>query len=142
MEDLENWAVTHFSAIENKNVTVPDLSEPVMAFDEQNLGQILRYNPILDKDKLSLYWILQNRSFPWLKEEWKSRLFQYFARLIGHEGENSLFSYLKEEDYAMELNASDRRFKDWMSLLKIDIILTKKGLNNTDKVIDAVFKYL
>ena len=34
MEDLENWAVTHFSGIENKNVTVPDLSEPVMAFDE------------------------------------------------------------------------------------------------------------
>ena len=42
----------------------------------------------------------------------------------------------------MELTSSDRRFKDWMSLIKIDIILTKKGLKNTDKVIDAVFKYL
>ena len=42
----------------------------------------------------------------------------------------------------MELLASDRRWKDWLTLIKIDIALTKKGLQNTDKVIDAVFKYL
>ena len=38
LDQLENWAVSLFSGVENKNVTVPDLSEPVMAYNSENLG--------------------------------------------------------------------------------------------------------
>ena len=38
LDQLENWAESLFSNVENKNVTVPDLSEPVMAFNSENLG--------------------------------------------------------------------------------------------------------
>ena len=43
MEQLEAWAVSLFSGVENKEVIVPDLSQPVMPFDNENLGQIARY---------------------------------------------------------------------------------------------------
>jgi secreted Zn-dependent insulinase-like peptidase len=33
LEQLEEWAVSLFSSVENKNVTVPDLSQPLMPFD-------------------------------------------------------------------------------------------------------------
>ena len=65
MQQLEEWAVSLFSGVENKDVTIPDLSLPKLPFDNTNLGQIVRYQPVKDKDQLELYWVL-----PWLGEEW------------------------------------------------------------------------
>ena len=90
MHQLEEWAVSLFCGVENKDVTIPDLSKPKLPFDSDNLGQIVRYQPVKDKDQLELYWVL-----PWLGEEWKAHPLGYFSHLIGHEGENSLLSYLK-----------------------------------------------
>ena len=142
LDQLEGWAVSMFSGVENKNVTVPDLSEPVMAYNSENLGQVIRHQPILDKDSLSFVWYLNDAEFPWLATQWKSNPFSYFSHLIGHEGENSLLSYLKEEDYVMSLTAGNYGMKDWLTEVYVDITLTKKGLENTDKVTEVVFKYI
>ena len=79
---------------------------------------------------------------PYLQKEFKAGPMGYFTHLIGHEGENSLLSYLKAEDYAMDLSASDENELDCMTTFSVTITLTKKGLDNTDKVIDAIFKYI
>ena len=70
-----------------------------MPFDNSNLGSFARYKPVKDKDQIDLYW-----DMPYLKNEYKSNPLSYYTHLIGHEGENSLLSYLKAEDYAMELS--------------------------------------
>ena len=44
--------------MENKDVTVPDYSQPQMPFDSSNLGQTVRFQPVKDKDTLELYWVL------------------------------------------------------------------------------------
>ena len=137
MEKLEEWAVSLFSGVENKNVTVPDYSQPKMPFDNENLGQIAKYQPVKDKDTLEVYWVL-----PWYGEEWRTNPLGYFSHLIGHEGENSLLSYLKQEDYAMDLSAGGDGELECMSDFNVSITLTKKGLANTEKVADAVFKYI
>ena len=79
---------------------------------------------------------------PYLRQEFKANPLSYFSHLIGHEGENSLLSYLKAEDYAMDLCAGGDHELDCLSDFTITITLTKKGLANTDKVIDATFKYI
>ena len=137
LEQLEQWAVSLFSSVENKNVTVPDLSQPLMPFDASNLGQIAKYQPVKDKDTLEVFWTL-----PYLQKEFRSNPLSYFSHLIGHEGENSLLSYLKAEDYAMELNAHADSELDCLSDFSVTITLTKKGLKNYEKVLDAVFKYI
>jgi len=38
LEQLEEWAVSLFSGVENKNVELPDLSKPMMPFDSSNMG--------------------------------------------------------------------------------------------------------
>lgn len=35
---LEQWVVSKFSPVENKNVVPPDYSVPKMPFDKDNLG--------------------------------------------------------------------------------------------------------
>jgi insulysin len=67
----------------------------------------------------------------------------YFAHLFGHEGENSLLSYLKEHDLAMSLDvyASVGELNGVFSDFTVDIMLTKTGLKDWKKVVEAVFKY-
>ena len=77
-----------------------------------------------------------------MQQEHHANPLNYFSHLIGHEGENSLLSYLKQEDYAMELSAGGDHELDCFSDFTINITLTKKGLANVDKVIDAAFTYI
>ena len=79
---------------------------------------------------------------PFMQPEFKADPLSYFSHLVGHEGENSLLSYLKQEDYAMELSAGGDHELDCFSDFTICITLTKKGLANVDKVVDATFKYI
>jgi hypothetical protein len=43
--------------VEDKNVTVPDLGIPP-AFTQENLGELMRFVPVKDKDVMSLVWYL------------------------------------------------------------------------------------
>jgi insulysin len=100
IEQLEEWARDKFSPVVNKKVEVPNLGEPMLPFTSENLGQMVKFCPVKDKDKLEIYWVL-----PFTDHEWKSKPLLYFSHLFGHEGENSLLSHLKEEGLAMELVA-------------------------------------
>ena len=66
----------------------------------------------------------------------------YFSHLAGHEGKNSLLSYLKEEGLALELSSCCDHLLDCYSNFEIEITLSEKGLEKYEDVIQAVFKYL
>lgn len=83
-----------------------------------------------------IYWIL-----PYCEKEYKSKPLWYFSHLFGHEGENSLLSYLAQEGYALGLSAGDDHEMGCFSDFYISIDLTKKGLENYEKVAHAAFKY-
>ena len=83
-----------------------------------------------------MYWIL-----PYCEDKLKSKPLTYLSHLFGHEGENSLLSYLKSEGLALELGAGDDHSMNAISAFMIDIYLTKKGLAEYERVIEAVFQY-
>jgi len=97
--DLEKWVSEKFSPVKNQNVEVPDLGDP-LPFPKENLGQIAKFVPIKDRDMLVLIWVL-----PYMEKDFKTRPLDYFSHLFGHEGENSLLSYLISEGLALELGA-------------------------------------
>jgi insulysin len=66
----------------------------------------------------------------------------YISNLVGHEGENSLLSYLKEEGLALELSSGGDHEMDSFSTFEINIKLSDKGFNEYESVIEAVFHYL
>ena len=136
LEQLEQWAIALFSKVENKNVVVPNLGEPALPFTHENLGKIQRYKPVLDKDEISIYWVL-----PYCEKEYKSQPLVYFSHLFGHEGQNSLLSYLIKEGLAMNLAAGVDHEQGVFSNFYIKIGLTQKGLKDTNHVLAAVFKY-
>ena len=117
-------------------MTIPDLSQPP-AYTKENLGNIYRFVPVKDKDLLSFVWHL-----PSTEKFYKSQPLRYHSHLFGHEVENSLLSYLIAEGLALELTAShDHELNGAFSNLNIDISLTKKGLAEYERVIEAVFQF-
>lgn len=135
LDKLEEWAQKYFGGIENKNIEVPNLVEEP-PFTDNEKGMFIRYVPVQDKDELSISWIL-----PYTGEDHDTKPVQYHSHLFGHEGPNSLLSYLKKEDLATELGAGVDHELFGFTSFDISITLTKKGLKEYKQVLEAVFKY-
>ena len=133
---LQKWAIQYFSAIKNKNVVPPDFSHP-HPYAGKYVNKLLKWIPIKEKHTLTIQWIL-----PYISSHVaKADHLKYFAHLFGHEGSNSLLSYLIKEGLALEL-ASDGSYnlKCFMSF-EVEITLTTKGYREYERVILAVFQY-
>lgn len=132
--DMQTWATEYFQPIKNFDVQVPFLGEPE-AFPPGQLSKVIKYIPIQDYDSLTLVWALP------LSTDEKTKPLNYLMFLFGHEGDNSLLSYLKSEGLALSLFAGDEDQLDSFSLFKVVIVLSEKGLQNYQLVIEAVFEY-
>ena len=136
LSQLEAWVTEKFSPVVNKDVKQLDLSKPE-PYPKENLGKLVKFIPIRDEDILSMVYFL-----PYCENDHKTKPLSYLSQLIGHEGENSLLSFLKNEDYALALSAGSSHWGDCLSYFTIKITLTKKGLENYERVIEIAFKYL
>jgi len=135
LDTLEKWVRERFTPIKNIDVEVPNLCEP-HPFPQEYLGKEISFVPVQDKDSLTLTFIL-----PYYELELKTQPLNYFSHLFGHEGENSLLSYLVSEGLALELMSSPGHNLWGFSDFSVDITLTKKGLQNYQKVVEAFFMY-
>lgn len=133
VETLEKLVTELFTEVPNKDVVVPNLGDPAPLLPG-DLGQLFKFVPVKDKDIISMFWYL-----PYTQREYKTHPLKYHSHLFGHEGENSLLSYLISEGLALELTAGSDHELWTFSNFYIDITLTKKGLENVERVIEAVF---
>jgi insulysin len=85
---------------------------------------------------LNLNWML-----PYSGKDIESQPLNYFAFLFGHEGENSLLSYLKSEGLATNLATRISHELHSFDQFTVEVTLTRKGLQDHEKVIEAIFKY-
>ena len=74
--------------MKNYNVKVPLYSEPP-SFDHRNTNKLVKFVPVKDKDILTFFWAL-----PYYEKHFSTQPVDYLVQLIGHEGKNSLLSYL------------------------------------------------
>ena len=126
-----------FTPIKNLDVTVPDLSLPQEPFDDSNLAKLIKVKPNQDTNTLIISWDLPDYLSHYLESP-----FDYFTHLFGHEGKNSLLSYLKQENLAMGVAAGEGyNLKNVDTLFEVEITLTSKGFENYEDVLEAVFKY-
>jgi insulysin len=122
-----------FTPIVNKDIVVPPLGDP-SPFPESHRKKLVKFVPVKDKDSITLMFIL-----PYCEDRHKTQPYSYFSALIGHEGENSLLSFLKHENLALELSAGADHSMDSLSMFEIDITLTKQGIERYEDVISIVF---
>jgi len=147
ISQLEQMTRQAFSKVPNRLSTTPELqwkSERVYDAAAPSLlpsfGSIVEMIPVQPLRQLTL-------SFPICygqQDERQQALYNkqadYITHLLGHEGPNSLLSYLKyQKDWAQSLGtASDNELSD-LTTLDISIELTKDGLQHVDEILELVF---
>jgi insulysin len=134
LDDIEKLVRELFSAVEDKSVTVPSFEEPP-SYPPERLGYLYFVKPVLNKDTLKFNWFYSNHS-----RDYYQKILDIVSHVIGHEGENSLLSYLKNEDLAVELSSYSDHMLNAFSYFSCTITLTKKGLKDYERVIEIVSK--
>lgn len=135
LDDMTKWVTEKLSPIQNFNVEVPNLMEP-QPFTGETQHKLVRLVPVKDIDELAFTWIM-----PYTEKDIHRQPLSYFSHLFGHEGENSILSWLKNEGLALELCAGPDHNLWGFSQFEVTITLTKKGLENYETVIEAVYQY-
>jgi len=136
MEMMEKYALQYFSEIPNKNLPRMIFNDPA-AYDSSNLRKMYKVVPISSRHMLKLKWL-----FPDTRQYYKSKPGNYISFLIGHEGPNSLLSYLLDEELALSLSCGVEEEEANTAFLETTIELTEKGLNNYERVISIVSAYI
>ncbi len=106
------------------------------------LQNIVEVVPVADLRQVNLVWPITFESVEDKEAQFLNKPAFYISHLLGHEGPNSLISYLKREGYANGLGSStDAEVSDFYNF-EVSVQLTTKGLENVDKIVESVYSYI
>lgn len=94
LDQLEEMAKTNFSDItylQDGSPPSPDYSHEIIFDRENSFGRIFKVATQTNIKQVSMVW-----QMPSSKDSWKNKSSDYLTHIFGHEGPNSLFSYLKK----------------------------------------------
>lgn len=134
LDTMEENLATVFGSLENKQKTPPELQAP---FTENKKPNMIEMVPVKDLEEMTLYF-----QTPAQKKQYKAKIPRLVSYFIGDEGEGSLFSYLQKEGLVTKLFAGLSENYETFSLFEIQLQLTKKGLQQYERVIEEIFAYI
>ncbi|MEP2652613.1 MAG: insulinase family protein [Paraglaciecola sp.] len=134
--EMRLLAKRHFSKIPNKHTPKPTIN--VAAATEKQLKKIVHYVPQADMKQLSLHFVIENNA-----HEFAVKPNGYVNYLIANEMPGTLASELRDTGLAEAVYSTyeaDEYGNSGSFILYID--LTETGVQNRDRVMGAVVKYL
>ncbi len=132
LDEMEAWARKYFSPIENRKLAPIDY--PADYLTPKAALRLARVEPIKDLRKLSFEFPL-----PATRQFWTSKPEALLGFILGHEGQGSLLSTLKDEGLATGLGASaEANTKDYGSF-NVSVNLTPLGQKNYQRVLELFF---
>jgi len=142
LDIIQEQVTKYFGNIrtENKEVNVKTYGtfpRNENAFYKDNLGKIVYFKKLGSSSSLDFVFSIDE-----VNSKYKIKPENYLTYLIKYSGEGSLIRYLKENNYAISLDAGIiNSFSDF-SQYAITITLTNNGLAHIQKVIDLTFGYI
>ncbi len=133
---IESWVIKYFNEIPKRELERRVFNE--LPFDTSNLGNFWKIVPVKDNDYLDFSWIIPG-SF---RDSYKTEISKIITHLFGHEGENSLISFLRDEGLATDIEASRDEEMNLFKVISVRIKLTPKGFENYKEVIAYFFEFL
>lgn len=136
LETLEQTAITLFQEVPSNQESLPSHSEPITS--PQLKGHFVTLQPIKDQNILSLSWELP----PHLAKEGELSA-KLIAYTLSRGNPNSLYEQLNKEKWIDNLSISaDLLGGPEHLFFDIDLVLSKKGNEQIDQVIERVFQAL
>lgn len=131
----QSWVHRHFGNIPGGTTNPNHVLAPM--FKPDQLPALLDIRPQAELRRLDLSFPL-----PPTHLHYRTKPAQYIASLLGHEGEGSLYAYLKEKGWIETIITRAGNIWRQDASLEISIGLTPAGVENWQVVGDAVFAYI
>ncbi|GAA5915532.1 hypothetical protein JCM5296_001752 [Sporobolomyces johnsonii] len=127
--------VEQFSAVPNRHLPPPDF--PGSPLTSNELGRTMFVKSVRDTRMLDL-------SFPFPDESawYASKPGSFLSHLIGHEGQGSILSVLKEKGWANGMSAGAGNGASGFEFFRIQVDLTQEGLDNYEDVVSCIFAFI
>jgi len=135
LDEMEKWARKYFSSIKNHEKEVNKYDPNY--FDKKETFRLVQVDPVKDiRDLVMMFPI------PGTRYQYDSKPDQQFGFVLGHEGEGSLLSYLKDKGWAISLGAGARSDNNDYGGASVTIGLTEEGLSNYKEVLKVTMDYV
>lgn len=131
---LWNWVSTSFAKITSSNGSA--VTYHTTAFPDEYTGRLVQYLPEANTNTLTIFW----QTKP-LQDHKRNTVGDFLVRYLGHEGEQSLLHYLRDQGMASGIGAGIEVAADSFTLFSLQITLTDCGLDGVAEVIQAVFHF-
>jgi insulysin len=135
LDSLQSLVESIFAAVPNHQTHIADIEAPLYLPD--SLPMMLHIQPEASQRRLQLSFPMPDYS-----GRYHSKPLAYISNLIGHEGEGSLLSALKDEGWAEGLGAGTGITYRGGSAFDINITLTEAGMAQYAQVLKQVFEYV
>ena len=135
LDQLETWAREYFSDIKNRNLEISRHDPESM--EKKDVFRLVKVEPVKDIRELKLWF-----SIPGTRHLYESKPGQQLGFILGHEGEGSLLSYLKDKGWAISLGAGASEFSRDYGAGVVTIGLTDEGLKEYKQVLNATIDYI
>ncbi|KAG0325326.1 Insulinase (Peptidase M16) [Dissophora globulifera] len=135
LDQLAEWAVEKFSAVENRGITPPAYPSPPLTSKEMLTTVFVK--PVKNTRSLEVKFLL-----PDSKEYYTVKPVEIIAHLLGHEGKGSILSLLKKQGWANALSIDNPSGGIGHEFLKIIVDLTQEGLLHHEDVTVLIFQYI
>lgn len=136
LEELQNMVESKFEAISNKNLESPYFEGDILRPGKE-LGIVYTFKPVKEVRNLELCFPI-----PECDKMWRSQPSHYISHLVGHEGQGSILSYLKEQAWVLYLAAGGSDASPGTDLFKINMELTESGCANWQHIVEVIFAYI
>ena len=146
LDELQSMVSKSFGDIPNRGGDKPELAwKGVRPYDAAapslipSFGHVVEIVPVQDLRQVQISWphSYQNRTSALV-----TKPTSYVAHLLGHEGPNSLLSYLKHQGWATSLAVANEEELSDFEMLEVVVGLTTSGLSAVDRVVQAVYSYI
>ena len=135
LDEMEQWARKHFSAVENHNL--PRNVHDSNIIEGKKTLRVVYVEPVKDIRKMDILFEL-----PSTRDKYESKPGRQFGFILGHEGKGSLLSHLKQKGWALTLSAGTRQESKEVGLATVSIGLTEAGLKQYKDVLKSVVGYI
>ncbi|MEE4190583.1 MAG: insulinase family protein, partial [Halieaceae bacterium] len=135
LDELEAMVRDIFAPVPNHQVSIEDIEAPL--YTPEQLPQLVYIQPQASARSLTVAFPIPN-----LTDRYRAKPLMYIGNLIGHEGEGSLLSLLKEEGWAEALGAGSGINYRGGAAFQVSVNLTEAGLAERDQVVRKLFEYI
>ena len=135
LDDMEAWTRQYFSDIRDHNLE--RTKHDPNPLEKKETFRLVQIDPVKDLRDLEISF-----SLPSTRDMYESKPGRQLGFILGHEGEGSLLSYLKDKGWARSLSAGAGSETKEYGLANIRIGLTQKGQNEYKETVKATLDYI